>query len=207
MHIRATIMKINKKNHHIRRKFITASAIILVVIIGGSLYAITKTSDEQHYDDTKKEINSVDYDAPTDEQKQSGATIKEDANNTEPGKESTSGSDQPPNPTPQQGGKSIVEVFKTSPQNNTTYTKSDFIYMRFSISTEVSTGLCTLTLSKVGVSSVTKTAPPFQSGPTTSTCKGFDIPASELSTGIWKINLVFENDSLYGSTTGNIAIE
>jgi len=200
-------MKINKKNHHIQRKLIIASTIILVVIIGASLYAITKFSDKQRYDDTKKEINSVDYNAPTDEQKQNGATIKDDSNGTETGKESTSGSDQPPSPTPQQGGKSIVEVLKTSPQNNTTYAKSDFIYFRFSISTEVSTGLCTLTLSKVGASSVTKTAPPFQSGPTTSTCKGFDIPASELSTGVWKIDLVFENDSLYGSTTGNISIE
>jgi len=200
-------MKINQKKHHIRRKLITVSAVLMLVIIGVSLYAITKTSDEQRYDDTKKEINSVDYDAPTDEQKQSGATIKDDGNSSEPGKESTSGSDQPPSPTPQQGGKSIVEVFKTSPQNNTIYAKSDFIYLRFSISTEVSTGLCTLTLSKVGASSVTKTASPFQSGPTTSTCKGFDIPASELSTGAWKIDLVFENDSLYGSTTGNISIE
>lgn len=200
-------MKINKKNSHLNKKIVIISSLLLVVLFGGVIYALTKPSDDQVYDSTKKEINSVNYDEPTDEQKQSGSTIKDDSINTEAGKESTGGSDQPPVPTPQENGKSIVEVMLTAPQNNTAYATSDMINFRFSISSEVSTGLCTLTLSKTGSSTLTKTAAPFQSGPTISTCKGFDVPASEMTTGTWKVGLVFENDTLFGNTTGSVIIK
>jgi hypothetical protein len=53
---------------------------------------------------------------------------------------------------------------------------------------------------------VTKTAA-VQALPSNATCKGFDIPVSELVPGNWQAALHFENDTLTGDTTRGIVIQ
>ena len=45
-----------------------------------------------------------------------------------------------------------------------------------------------------------------QPGPSTSSCKGFNIPLSKLSPGKWKIAIHYEDDSVTGNTEGEVNI-
>lgn len=128
------------------------------------------------------------------DQQQAGQSIKERsiANGS-------SGSDQPPSPTPSSDGKSVVDVVITAANQN-----SSLLQIRVDIAT-LSSGVCTLTLSKSGHADITKTAA-TQSLSNTSTCQGFDIPVSELSPGEWTIKVQYESPSLTGTTTHKIRI-
>lgn len=68
-----------------------------------------------------------------------------------------------------------------------------------------STGLCTLTITK-GQQTVTKTAS-IQALAQTSTCQGFDIATSELSPGMWNIQLSFTSDQSRGSIVDTIEVK
>jgi len=196
-------MKINKTSHRPKRKIIVIVICILTIItISYFTYAKFTTSNNINNSNQK----TVNMNNPTDEQKKAGVITKESTSNATTGKTSTNSSDQPLKPVTQSNGKSTINISMTSPLNNTAYKQDDTIYLRFLIESKESTGSCKLTLSKNGSTSIEKTASPFQSGPTTSTCKGFDIPASSLSAGTWNIDLVFENDTIYGHTTGIIII-
>ncbi|MNY56713.1 hypothetical protein D3C86_1928200 [compost metagenome] len=46
-----------------------------------------------------------------------------------------------------------------------------------------------------------------QALPSSSTCKGFDVPLDNLSSGAWTIKINFNNDELTASTSKEIIIE
>ncbi len=63
-------------------------------------------------------------------------------------------------------------------------------------------GTCTLSLTHATSGKVvTKTAPTFDN-PSSSTCQGFDVPLSELSSGNWRINIKVKSQDKLGEISG-----
>lgn len=143
--------------------------------------------------------SSINYQAPTSDQIKNGDDIKKQSldNQNKPG---ASGSDQPSNPTPNDNGKSTVEVDITAAnQNGSTF------QIRSLISALDNGGTCTLSLTRSGYSTVTKTAS-VQNLSNSSTCAGFDIPVSELTSGDWNAILSYSSSTLQGSSSQTITV-
>jgi hypothetical protein len=166
-------------------------SVAYVYAFNGNLFGWTKNKD----------ASAINLDKPTDEQKQAGNDIKKANVDNESNKGSAGNTDTPPAPTPSpSGGKSSVGVTITASA------QSDGVFqLRTLVSAVVNTGTCTATFTK-GQQTVTKQAG-VQSLPSTSTCKGFDIPVSELSPGQWDIIVTYENDTLSGQATKTVTIQ
>lgn len=81
----------------------------------------------------------------------------------------------------------------------------DSLRIRVTISQIVTSGSCTLTLTADSSKTTTKTAVIIQN-PSSATCKGFDIPISELSKGEWNIQVTIQADGKSGVITGKTTI-
>lgn len=68
------------------------------------------------------------------------------------------------------------------------------------INTITSEGTCKLKLQKLGETTIEKTVD-VQAQPSNSVCKGFDIPLSDLGSGMWTITVNFMNNKSWGSAT------
>lgn len=110
------------------------------------------------------------------------------------------GSDQPQTPTTQPDGSKVVSIAITS----TNQTTSNY-HIGVVIYSIQSSGTCILTLSKQGSTTITQTVD-VQALPSSSTCKGFDIPMPKLSTGDWQVSVTFNNPPYTGSTTQSIKV-
>lgn len=185
-------MKIQSKKMSKTPLVITA-ALIALLAVAALTYVYAFNGSILGWSNHKTSSNdnpSTSLDKPTDEQIEAGSNIKENG-----------GTDKPPGPVSQPGSsKQNIEVFITAANQN-----GDTLQIRTQISAVVSTGQCTITLSNTG-QVITKTAD-VQALASTSTCKGFDIPVSELSTGSWQATLIYENDSLTGTASQVITIQ
>lgn len=151
-------------------------------------------------DQTPSNINHVDYNKPTKDQTAAGNTTKNNSlNTTANSKPNISGSDQASPPVPQASGKGKVDATLTAANQN-----GSTLQLRFSIGAVTNSGTCTLTLKKDS-SVITKTAE-IQALAGSSTCKGFDVPTTELAPGTWQIGMHFENDNLVADTSGSTVV-
>lgn len=185
-------MKINSKKTS--KKILVAIFLVFVLLAGlAAVYAFKKSSDDKNTSDTSQGTHSTDLNKPTEEQIQDGNSVKKDS-------VTKSDNDTDTSPSPSNNDKKNVEVIITAANQN-----GGILQIRSQISTVSNTGNCILTLSKAE-ETITKTAS-IQPLATTSTCKGFDISNSELSSGEWQATLVFENESLRGSASKLITIQ
>jgi len=189
-------MKITSKKSSKKPILITA---VLVLLVAGAaatyVYAFNGSILGWNNHNTSDKP-STNLDKPTDEQIKSGNDIKNN-NATKP----NGTTDTPPVPAEQPGSsKKSVEVIITAANQN-----NDLLQIRAQISTVTNTGQCTLNLTKSG-NTITKTTG-AQALANTSTCKGFDIPVSELSPGSWRATLTYENDTLMGTASKTIPIQ
>lgn len=196
-------MKIQKK-HNSKIMMLALTTILLLMISYGLLSYKIKL-----WPFTKSQFN-----AATEEQKTAGQDIKKrslDNPNKSDREEkqsysetkTTQGSDPSPKPTPSSnGGKPTVSVSITA----TTIDKTaNVLYIRSLIQTVSSSGKCTLSMNNDS-GSVYSSSAESQPGPSTSSCKGFNIPLSKLSPGKWKIAIHYEDDSVTGNTEGEVTI-
>jgi hypothetical protein len=184
-------MKITSKNRS-KKPIIIASVVIALSLLSALAYVYAFNGDILGWNSGKENQSaptSNQSDKPTNEQVEAGE-------GTKPG-----GSDSTPAPTPQPGSNknSINMSFTAANQNGS------ILQLRVLISSVVNTGECTLTMTKDGVT-VSRTAS-VQALASSSTCKGFDIPVSDLSTGTWQAVINYENDTLTGTTSKAIAIQ
>lgn len=169
---------------------LVASILSYVYIFNGSIFGWSN-----HYT-TSNDTPATNLDMPTDEQIKAGNDIKKGNLN-----ESKNNKGTPSGSVGQSGdNKESVEVTITAANQN-----SGTLQIRTQISKVVNTGQCTIRLTKSG-KTVTKTAD-IQSLASTSTCKGFDIPVSELSAGSWNAILTYESATLSGTASTIIAIQ
>ncbi|MDQ3064774.1 MAG: hypothetical protein M3Q36_00710 [bacterium] len=185
-------MKIQNKSP--RKKIIIGSAIGFLLLLGVAFYSYQYWS-QLNESATTGDVNKVDYNPPTDDQKTAGEKIKEQSiEKDELGKPGTDG------PESGQGNDENINVTITSANQ-----QGSILRIRSLIDIVTNTGTCTITLTK-GSAVVTKTSD-IQAMANSSTCKGFDIPTSELSAGQWHIQLNVSSNNRSGTTAKDITIQ
>jgi hypothetical protein len=193
-------MYINKQKSH--KKIIITAATLTVLAFFAAYIFILKGTFFGWSPINNSAVTSVDYNSPTDEQTKSGNDIK-DTNSTASNAGSNPnnvGSDRPVAPIIKPGeSKGTVTVTISAANQN-----DGVLQIRTLISAIASNGTCTLTLTKENAT-ITRTTD-VQSLPSSSTCKGFDIPESELTPGVWTAKLLFENETIKGEATRSITV-
>lgn len=145
--------------------------------------------------------DSINLDKPSEDELKNGSdtkqqTVDSDENKNQPG------SDPAPNPQP------IENSEKKSVHAEITAANQDesLLHVRILIQAIASSGTCTLTMTGPQDKIYTGTAA-VQPLPSSSTCKGFDIPLNNLSPGAWNIKVDFNNDELTASTSKDVTIK
>lgn len=186
-------MKITRKKPISSRVYIAAAvSAVAVALIAYAVFAVNTSNS-----DTQKPANK-DKSTISNESRNNEATSDDPLDGSPtPSKEGYT--DKPPTPEPSDSAKNKVEVNLTAKSQDT---GPGLYRFRFNISTVATTGTCTLTLHGSDSTVVTKTASVFQAGASISTCQGFDVPLAELAKGSWQFTMIFENDELYGTTSG-----
>ncbi len=175
------------------KKIIIASAVIILLVAGALTYVYAFNGNLFGWkasNNVPSGNNKIDYGPATSEQQKAGTNTK------------TSSADTPPAPTPiPSSTKKNVQVTITAANQN-----GSILQIRALIGAVENTGTCTLVLTRAGQSSVTKTAG-TQALSSTSTCQGFDVPTSELSTGTWQALITYDSHTLTGSATKSITVQ
>lgn len=141
---------------------------------------------------------SVNLDSPSDEEIKAGNSIKENSLNQS---SSNTSSDPIPEPTPSEDGTGLTVDAQITSINKSSSTLS----IRTLIQQVTSSGRCELTLSGPNGATVSVTSD-VQALPNGATCKGFDVPLSDLSTGDWQVTLKYTNDDIKATASQKVAI-
>ncbi len=181
-------MDIHSKQTNKKKYFIIGAVIVLLIVVGVFLFLYL-------FPHSPTPAASTDSKTTTDQQKAAADTKKAAAS------DKASGSDPSPAPTPgTNGSKPTVGVAITAANQN-----GSIFQVRTLIQTIDSSGVCTLTLTRTGATTYTQTQG-VQALPSTSTCKGFDIPTAGLA-GSWTLTVTFENATLTGTVSQPITIK
>lgn len=182
-------MKITQKSN--KKIFIILG--VLIVLIGGLSYYVFALNGNLFGWQFRKENSSINMDPPTEEQIKAGEQAKQETVEDDQGKPGA-GDDTP---TPDTSGPLDVG-FSAVNQNG------DVLQVRIMVQEVLSSGECTLTLTN-GAKTVTKTAAVYPTA-SISTCKGFDVPVSELSSGAWNLTVDVVSNDRNGKTATGIQI-
>lgn len=183
-------MQINKNN---KRKIVLIVTLVAVCAAGivYSAYALKIPPFAQ------RDNRTINLDKPTEEEVQAGIDIKNKSN----GDNSQTGSDPalPPKEITDSSNKSVnVAITAANIEGST-------LRIRTLIQYVTSTGNCTLTLTGPQQKIYSATAN-VQALPSSSTCRGFDVPLSDISSGEWKIELNFVDNNIIGSSSSKALI-
>lgn len=173
--------KTSKRNHKI---LICAAAILAIAVIGCCLAVFYFRLPLFGLNKpTQNDSHNINYDAPTEDQKKAGENIK---------KSTIDNTDK------QKSGDFSVSFTSVSQTDN-------YLRIRSLITAVSNTGICTLVLTK-GDSTITNTSD-IQAGPSSSTCQGFDVLISELSSGNWQAVLTVEINGSSSEITRSITVQ
>lgn len=183
-----------------KKYYLIAAAVLVLLVAGAFTYVYAFNGSIFGWKKPPIKDSSINYNPPTEEQKQAGENTKDASLNSPEEQKPNNTAETPTPPTPSPGAKSTVSL---------AIPVSHPVPPSFKITAEIGAltneGTCTLTLAK-GSKTITKTAN-VQALPRTSTCKGFDIPLSELSSGQWNLTLHFENSTLVADATKQITVQ
>lgn len=185
-------MKLKQKSS--KKVLIISVSVVALLLIGLSYYVFAMNGSlfgwKFRSDTTSDSIN---LEPPTKEQQQAGSEIKqENIDTNKPG----TGSEVPETPS---------DATKLSVNFTSVNQNGDTLRARAQISPLISSGTCTLTLTKDSAS-ITKTASVYPTA-TVTTCQGFDIPTSELSPGMWTLDLDVTSEGKTGHAATSIQVE
>lgn len=179
-------MQIRSKNKKYTKSALIVTSILVLLLAG---YAVVASQKDLWPFIKADNINLT----PTnDDEKSTGDQIKSDSIKTED-------KGTPPTDKPQPTDSISVSITSKS-QGSSTYRIGTII------DSILGSGTCTLVLSKDGQASYEATVD-IQAGPSTSTCKGFTVPLSSLSSGTWTATISVNSGSLTGTTSQAITIE
>lgn len=176
------------KQKRIGKKTLFSAIIVLLAIIGGSYYLYYSSNAKQG--DTEQ---SRQQEEATSEEKDAGQQAKDETVEENGFKKPESS-----NPPSSNSYQNIPIQISASSQNGSIY------QIRVLINSVVPESACTLSL-EMGSKRIVKTSV-TQALAQTSTCKGFDIPISELLPGTWKMNVNISGNS-QGSVAGEIEVK
>lgn len=193
-------MKILKRKNSIKNKIILVLVVIALLIATSFVYFFILKRSLFGWSPigSVSSNSSINYEKPTDEQKNAGNAIKNNSV-TDSEKDTRPSSDRPTPPIPQEDGRAEITVFITAASQN-----GSLVQVRSSLGIVTNSGTCTLKVTN-GNAVIKKTAP-VQPLASASTCQGFDIPVTELGAGTWSLSLFFENDDVYGNASKDIVV-
>ncbi len=165
---------------------------VIVLIVGGGVYTYyaTRTSDNKPSLETTNSDNSKTNDEDADKtddettQVDSGENEKDIPKQYEDSNTNTDGS------------LTGVINYKSVIDGNLT--------LRVTIDQSLTSGTCSLKLTSAG-KTVTRSAP-VVTNPSSSTCEGFSVPVSELSSGQWAIEITVTSGSRTGTLKDKVTI-
>ncbi len=179
--------KINSSNS--RKIWIITSIAAILLIAGGTVaYYYIANSNNNSVNREPAPNNTVDYDAPSEEQKQAGVDSKKDF--IERNEESQASSEP--------GGLSSVSI-------SSVVQEEGILKVRAVINSNTN-GNCRLTLSMAGQNDVVREVDTQDMG-TYSTCKGFDLDTKSIAKGSWKITLHFSGDASGSDATSSVEVK
>jgi hypothetical protein len=189
-------MKITQSNNTKRNTLVSLAVILFLGVLGTAAAYYYKIGPF-----TSNVDDSINLDKPSEDELKSGSGAKQQAVDSDKNK-SQPGSDPVPNPQP------IENSNKKSVHTEITAANQDesLLHIRTLIQTVASSGTCTLAMTGPEGKTYTATAA-IQSLPSSSTCKGFDIPLDNLSPGTWTIKIDFSNDELTASANKDVTIK
>lgn len=183
-----------------KKYYLIVATAVLLLVAGAFTYVYAFNGSIFGWKKPPVKDSSINYNPPTDEQKQAGENTKDASLNSPEEQKPNNTNETPTPPTPSPGAKSTVSLsIPTAISNPPSF------QIRTEIGAVTNEGTCTITLTK-GSKTITKTAD-IQALPRISTCKGFDIPLTELSSGQWSVALHFENSTLIADTTKQITVQ
>lgn len=169
------------------KKALAITSALLVVFIGG-VYAYQRSTDSQ--------INLPGKESLQDSNAKQNAPESAAPTNTENGKD-----------TPKQYEGDLPNS-KSSITGVINYKSviDGVLQIRVTIDQSISSGTCTLKLSRVSSDMVVTRQANTVSNPSSSTCEGFSVPVSELGQGEWDISVNVEGDSKTGVIKDTVVI-
>lgn len=184
-------MRLKQTKKH--KKIIIAGFAIAMLVFGGySVFAVTQNI----WPFSAEKAENVDHNPPSDEQRQAGEEASRRAKE-EP--EPTSDLDPKQNDSSEGGDASDIAISITSAEQ-----QEGQLQIRTLIHS-IQSGSCALTLSSGG-QTITRSADTHNMA-SSSTCMGFDIPLSTLTSGEWNITVEYQGQDASGSATQTIRIE
>lgn len=176
-------MKLPHPKKAFLKPLFVATTIIVLVLIGWLYYAhhYQKWPFQPHASVTQPE-NTVNYSKPSDAQTSGGNSIKQQVANQVKNSQSSSGTT---NPTANPAPKVTIDITSA---NKT----ASFLVVRALIQKITSAGSCVLTMQGPNGASYTSTVG-VQALASASTCQGFNIPLSSLSSGQWSMTITFSD--------------
>lgn len=181
------MLEVSMKNKYIKTLFLTI--LLLAVVMAGYLVAAKRYDIWPFTPVVQRSPTTTNASVPT------GSTVeKSDV--------AQAGSDPSPVPVPSdEGGKPTVGLILSSANKN-----DPNLQVRVIIQAVTATGECVLALKNQSSGTVKTYSSGVQPLSSTSTCKGFDIPLTDLSLGVWTLTLHFENESIRGDVHKDITI-
>ena len=174
-------MEIKKSHSNKKITIIVVVALLLVGVVVATWYFTASTQSDNNtarqganYSDNP-DVNTINYNPPTEEEKQLGQQAKENFLNKQKGEE---------NNVPE--GTSSISITNVSQQDST-------LRVRTTIQASRATDSCELTLSRQGEADIVREVGVQDYG-SYSVCRGFDIDTSDLQKGTWMIKLHYSGD-------------
>jgi len=171
-----------------RKKWLTASIVTFVVLAAlATVYVLFfYRRDAPQNQETPEPQPTVNYNPASSDQTSDGNTTKEKI--AESSKESSIDTT------------STVTVVITSAQSS-----GQNFMVRTTVDTVNSTGSCTLTMKDTSGHSYQATAQ-VQALASSSTCQGFTVPLSSLSSGTWNVTIKYTDGSTSGQATKEVTL-
>jgi hypothetical protein len=188
-------MKISQSKNIKKPLIITTIAIVLIGIAGVGAASYYKVGFF-----APKIKDSINLSQPSDNEKEAALEIKKQSLEQSSGKVQT-GSDPSPAPEVVEGSdkKSVHAEITAANQDEST------LHVRVLIQSVVNSGRCTITMTSSSHNTYTQSVD-VQALPSSSTCKGFDIPVGQLGQGTWSITINFSNEDVVASAIKEVVI-
>ena len=188
-------MKIKTHNRKRKQAHITALVILVLIIVGGMTYAYaTKMGPFSYLQKEKGQLTE-------DQNKQNIPTEKEQNPTSSPDKKPNQFEEQPAS-----AAEDEDRQLKFTGIINYKAVKDDALVIRSTINTSIDSGTCDLILTHtLSGKKVTKESAVI-ANPSSSTCEGFDVPLSELSSGTWNIVIKIDSRDVKGNLEDTITI-
>jgi len=189
-------MKINRGNTR-KKKIITISIIVIALALAGLAYAII----------TSQKNSAISPSTTTDS---SSDTASDEVNSDQD--ESIPPNPNTPDKTPTQYDKANSDDSKSSssPELNAVinYKKvtNGALSLRVTIDKRLDTGSCELVATRQSDAKRVSKVADIVPNPSSSSCEGFDVPASELGTGTWSLKVTITSGELKSTLTESVAI-